>query len=75
MAKKDLINVEPKTLAEYFMHRASVYEAIGSLDHSKMDLHHILEADPNFLKPYYIQAQFFESNGQQEEADKINAFI
>ena len=34
MAKKDLINVEPKILAEYFMHRASVYEAVGSMDHS-----------------------------------------
>lgn len=49
LAKDDLLNLEPTRLAEYYMHRASVYEAIGLYDHSKMDLHRILEADPNFI--------------------------
>ena len=31
------------------MHRASVYEALGLMEHSQMDFHHILEADPNFI--------------------------
>lgn len=38
------------------MHRASVYEAIGLLEHNKMDLAHILEADPNFIQRYHAQA-------------------
>ena len=36
------------------MHRASVYEAMGMTDHSKLDLKHILEADPNFVKRYHV---------------------
>ena len=49
LASVDLLSLDPTKLAEYYMHRASVYEAIGLNDHSKMDLHHILEADPNFI--------------------------
>jgi hypothetical protein len=51
-----LLTTDPAKLAEYYMHRASVYEAMGLNDQSKQDLHHILEADPNFIQRYYTQA-------------------
>ena len=35
---QDLLNMDPAKLAEYYMHRASVYEAVGLNDHAKMDL-------------------------------------
>jgi len=49
VAKEDLLVMDPTRLAEYYMHRASVYEAIGLLDHAKLDLQSILDADPNFI--------------------------
>ena len=63
LAKCDLLSIAPPTLAEYYMHRASVYEAIGLLDHSRRDLHSILEADPNFVQRYHAQAIQLEENG------------
>ena len=56
IASQDLLSMDPTRLAEYYMHRSSVYEALGLKDHAKMDLHHILEADPNFIQRYYTQA-------------------
>ena len=56
LASQNMLSIEPTKLAEYYMHRASVYEAIGLQEHSKMDLVHILEADPNFIQRYHAQA-------------------
>ena len=53
LAKQNLLGLEPGRLAEYFMHRAAVYEALGLLEHSRRDLHSILEADPNFIQRYH----------------------
>ena len=56
LARDNLLELEPTKLAEYYMHRSAVYEALGLLEHSQMDLHHILEADPNFIQRYHAQA-------------------
>jgi len=53
LARFKLLELEPGKLAEYFMHRAAVYEALGLLEHSKRDLNSILEADPNFIQRYH----------------------
>jgi len=53
MAKLELLNMDTVRLAEYFMHRAAVYEALGLMEHSKRDLHSIIEADPNFIQKYH----------------------
>jgi hypothetical protein len=34
----DVLNIDEKKLAEYYMHRSSVFEALGMLEHAKMDL-------------------------------------
>ena len=49
LALEKLLNIEPYKLAEYYMHRASVHEALGQLAESKADLVKIVEADPNFV--------------------------
>ena len=75
IAKADLLKLDPAKLAEYYMHRAAVYEAIGLLEHSKIDLHHILEADPNFIQRFHSQALQMEELGQTVEAGRIRSFI
>ena len=62
-AMDDLLQLEPARLAEYYMHRAAVYEALGLLEHSQMDFQHILEADPNFIQKYHAQAVQLEEMG------------
>ena len=58
LAKEKLseLDMDPGKLAEYHMHRAAVYEALGLMEHSKRDLHRILEADPNFIQKYHAHA-------------------
>lgn len=48
LASGQIPAVESKVVAEYFMHRASVFEALGMLDHARLDLQRILDADPLF---------------------------
>ena len=38
MGVSQIPTVDPKTVAEYYMHRSSVFEALGMLDHAKLDL-------------------------------------
>jgi len=38
------------------MHRASVFEALGMLDHAKKDFKAILCADPLFIERYHTLA-------------------
>ena len=51
LAKEKLqeLDMDPGKLAEYYMHRGAVYEALGLMEHSKRDLQRILESDPNFI--------------------------
>ena len=42
LALKNSLDLEPTRLAEYFMHRASVFEALGEDSKSKQDLTKIL---------------------------------
>jgi tetratricopeptide (TPR) repeat protein len=53
LARLDLLNMDAGKLAEYYMHRAAVFEALGLMEHSKRDLHSIIEADPNFIQKYH----------------------
>lgn len=50
------------------MHRSSIFEALGMLDHAKLDLQKILSADPNFINRYHELALKHESLGMDEEA-------
>ena len=34
LARDNLLELEPTKLAEYYMHRSAVYEALGLLEHS-----------------------------------------
>jgi len=75
LGKQNLLTLDPAKLAEYYMHRAAVYEALGLLEHSKRDLNHIIEADPNFIQRYHSQALQLEELGQAVEASRIREFI
>lgn len=57
------------------MHRASVFEALGMLDHAKKDFKAILSADPLFIERYHTLALQYEANGLKEEARKIRNFL
>ena len=70
-ASFDALAVESSKLAEYYMHRASIYEALGMLEHSKLDLMRITDADPSFVRRYHQMATEFEEKEQFNEADRI----
>jgi len=59
-ASLDALVVESTTLAEYYMHRASIYEALGMLEHAKLDLMRITDADPSFVRRYHQMAVEYE---------------
>lgn len=75
LAKSDLLKLSQGTLAQYYMHRAAVYEALGLMEHSRIDMHHILEADPNFIQRMHAQVLKFEELGKSEDAQKLRVFI
>lgn len=74
-AKENLLSIDPSKLAEYFMHRASVHEALGNIEENRKDMHSILEADPNFIQRYHAQALQFEELGKYEESQRIKEFL
>lgn len=75
LARNDLLAVEATTLAEYYMHRAAVYEALGMFEHSQMDYHAIKMCDPSFVQRYHAQAIQLEHMGQNEEGARIREFL
>ena len=44
-----MLLIDHKKLAEYYMHRSSVYEALGMIEHAKIDMKRIIDADPTFV--------------------------
>ena len=48
-AQSDVLKINERKLAEYYMNRSSVFEALGMLEHAKLDLQKIVEADPTFV--------------------------
>lgn len=53
LASSQIPEVDSKVVAEYYMHRASIFEALGMLDHARLDLQRILDADPLFAQRYH----------------------
>jgi hypothetical protein len=51
------------------MHRSSVYEALGMLEHSKLDLQRIIDADPHFIKKFHQLAVKYELEYKFKEAE------
>jgi hypothetical protein len=62
-------------IAEYYMHRSLIFEALGMLDHSKRDLQRILATDPLFIQRYHEMAIDLDTKGQEARARQIREFI
>ena len=71
----NIISLEPTKLAEYYMHRAQVYTAVGLHEHASRDMENIKQADPHFVSRYGAQAQQLDELGQHDEAERIRYFI
>jgi tetratricopeptide (TPR) repeat protein len=67
-ASSDVLSIQETKLAEYYMHRSSVFEALGMLEHSKLDLQKILDADPTFVQRYHQMAVKYEETDMLLEA-------
>ena len=74
-ASFDVLTVKEHQLAEYYMHRSSVYEALGMLEHAKLDLQKILEADPTFVQRYHQMAIKYEETEMLVEAAQVRQFL
>lgn len=74
-ASADVLKIDEKKLAEYFMHRSSVFEALGMLEHAKIDLQKIMDADPNFVQRYHEMALQYEETDMLEEARNVRNFL
>ena len=51
-ARINVISIIPSRLAEYYIHRASVFEALGLLENSQMDYIRVQQADPTIVQRY-----------------------
>ena len=75
MASAVIPALDSKIIADYFMHRASVFEALGMIDHSRLDYQKVLDADPSFYQRYHKQVIYYERMGMEDEANEIRQFL
>ena len=74
-ASSDVLSIKETKLAEYYMHRSSVFEALGMLEHAKLDIQKILDADPSFVQRYHQMAIKYEESEMLVEAAQVRQFL
>lgn len=74
-ASSDVLTIKETKLAEYYMHRSSVFEALGMLEHAKLDLQKIMDADPTFVQRYHQMAVKYEETDMLVEAAQVRQFL
>lgn len=67
--------VDASSVAEYYMHRCQLYDALGMREQCRADLKQMLATDPTFASRYHDKAQAFEERGHMEEAKRIREFL
>ena len=69
LARSNVLDLKPSRLAEYYIHRASVYEALGLLDKSQEDYRKVSSADPTIIQRYIDQANHLDQLQLFEDAE------
>ncbi|CDW73636.1 tpr domain containing protein [Stylonychia lemnae] len=62
-------------LAEYYMHRSLIYEALGLVQLSRKDMYRIREYDETFEKKYNEESIKLQQSGQLAQSFKIKQFL
>ena len=68
MLQSDIGN---EKLAEYYIHRAMVYEALGLLEMSRRDMLRIKQCDPLFRQKYISESMKLQREGNMQASFKI----
>lgn len=62
-------------LTEFYIHRSSVYEALGLMELASRDMFRILDLDPRIELKYRQELEKQESQGRFEEAKRTREFL